>query len=440
MHTDKNSDSKKIGLWVAVSLVVGNMIGAGVFTVPSALASFGSISFFGWLISSIGALFLALVFSNLSKMIFSANGGPYIYTAEGIGSFAGFLVAWGYWISVWVTNAAISVSFVGYLSVFIPSIAKTPVTLAISALTAIWFLVWVNSRGIKTAGKMQLVTTILKLVPLFIVSVGGLFFINFEYFVPMNLSGESNWAALAATTTITFFAFLGVEAATIPAAQVKDPKKNVSKATLIGTLVVITVYILGSMSVMGIIPPETLTKSSAPFADAAAIMWGENARYLVASGATISTFGALNGWILIQGQIPAAIAVDGLFPKIFAKNNTKGVPALGIVIGSVLSSILMLMNYAKGFVEIFTFFVVLSTLLTLLSYLLSTASYVVLAQKIKGKHLMNPMRWVTASIAFGFSIWAVVGSGMEVVYYGFIMLMLGLPLFVWMKIKVKSNE
>jgi len=440
MQSEQNKEGKKIGLWVAVSLVVGNMIGVGVFTVPSSLASFGSISFFGWVISSLGALFLALIFGNLSKMIYQANGGPYVYTARGIGSFSGFLVAWGYWISVWVTNAAISVGFVGYLSVFFPFLAKTPIALAFSALTAIWFLVWVNSRGISKAGNMQLVTTILKLVPLFLVSVGGLFFINFDHFVPMNLSGESNWTALAATTTITFFAFLGVEAATIPAAQVENPRKNVSRATMIGTLVVIVVYILGSMSVMGVIPPETLAKSNAPFADAAAIMWGENARYFVAAGAMISSFGALNGWILIQGQIPASIAVDGLFPQVFAKKNKKGAPVLGIVIGSVLSSILMMMNYTKGLVEIFTFFVVLSTLLTLLSYLLSTSSYVILAYTKAGEHAMNPMRWITTLIAFGFSIWAVVGSGMEVVYYGFIMLMLGLPLFVWMKIKMKSNE
>jgi len=416
------------------------MIGVGVFTVPSSLAQFGSISFFGWVISSFGALFLAFIFSNLSKMIYQANGGPYVYTAQGIGSFAGFLVAWGYWISVWVTNAAISVGFVGYLSVFFPVLSKTPVTLAFSALAAIWFLVWVNSRGIKKAGKMQFFTTIIKLIPLAIVSVGGLFFINFDHFVPINLSGESDWAALAATTSITFFAFLGVEVATIPAAEVENPQKNVARATIIGTLVVIAVYILGSMSVMGIIPPETLLKSSAPFADAAAMMWGENACYLVAAGAVISSFGALNGWILIQGQIPAAIAIDGFFPKIFAKKNKKGVPAIGMIIGSVLSSFLMIMNYTKGFVEVFTFFIVLSTLLALLSYLLSTASYVILAYRKAGVHAMNPMRWVTTFIAFGFSIWAVIGSGMEVVYYGFIMLMLGLPLFVWMKIKMKSNE
>ncbi len=436
----ESSPPNKIGLWTSTSLVVGNMIGVGVFLIPSTLASYGSISFFGWIVSSVGAVFLALVFSYLSKLIPSASGGPYIYSKEGLGEFAGFLVAWGYWISVWITNAAIAVGFVGYLSVFIPTLTATPLTAALSGLSAIWLLTWVNSRGVKKAGAVQLVSTVLKLLPLLIVSIGGLFFLNWDHFIPVNLSEESDLSAIASTTALTLFAFLGIESATIPAEDVKDAETTISKATKLGTFIAIAIYILGSMSVMGVIEPELLAISNAPFADAAALMWGEEARYLVAGGAAISAFGALNGWILIQGQIPAAIARDKLFPKIFAKKNKNGSPAIGIMIGSVFASILMSMNYTKGLVETFKFFILLSTLSVLIPYLFSSASYILISIAKKLTVHLTVAKVLAATFAFLFSVWAIIGSGEEATYWGFILLVLGVPLFVWMKYNVKNND
>ncbi|MEP2770647.1 MAG: amino acid permease [Fulvivirga sp.] len=436
----ETSSPNKIGLCTSTSLVVGNMIGVGVFLIPSTLAGYGSISFFGWIASSVGAIFLALVFSYLSKLIPSASGGPYVYSREGLGDFAGFLVAWGYWISVWVTNAAIAVGFVGYLGVFFPVLTSTPITSVLSGLAAIWFLTWVNSRGVKKAGSVQLVSTFLKLVPLLIVSIGGLFFLNFDHFIPVNLSDESTLSAIASTTALTLFAFLGIESATIPAEDIKDAESTISKATKIGTFIAIAIYIFGSMSVMGVIEPEVLAVSNAPFADAAALMWGEEARYLVAGGAAISAFGALNGWILIQGQIPAAIARDKLFPKIFAKKNKNGSPAIGIMIGSVLASILMSMNYTKGLVETFKFFILLSTLSVLIPYVFSSASYILISVAKKMAFNLTLTKIVVASFAFLFSLWAIIGSGAEATYWGFILLVLGVPLYVWMKYNAQKNE
>jgi basic amino acid/polyamine antiporter, APA family len=404
------------------------------------LAAYGSISFFGWLISSAGAFFLALVFSDLSKTMPMENGGPYIYSREGLGHFAGFLVAWGYWISVWVTNAAIAAGFVGYLTVFIPSIGLSPFSSALTGLTAIWFLTWINSKGIAKAGKLQLVTSILKLTPLILVSVGGLFFLNFSHFVPMNLSGETTLSAIASTTAITLFAFVGVESATINSATIKNPEVTVPRATKIGTLIAILVYMLGSMSVMGIIPPETLANSTAPFSDAAALMWGESARYFVAGGAVISTFGALNGWILIQGQIPAAIARDKLFPTVFAIENKYGAPVFGIVIGSILSSALIFMNYSKGMVSAFTFFILLSTLCTLIPYLFSSASYFLIHSSKKTGKPLSKGKIIIAGTAFLYSLWAVIGSGQEPVYWGFVLLMAGIPFYIWMKSSKTQSE
>jgi len=421
----------KLGLWTSTSLVVGNMIGSGVFLMPAALAAYGSIGLLGWVFAAIGAFLLAKVFSNLSKLLPQADGGPYAYTHKGFGNFAGFLVAWGYWISIWCTNAAIAVALVSALSTFFPVLSTSAVAAVLTGLGAIWLLTWVNTRGIVTSGKMQLVTTILKVLPLIAVSIGGLFFINFKNFNAFNISGGSNLMALMQTATLTFFAFLGLECATIPSCSVANPEKTIPRATMIGTLIATVIYILSSVSVMGMIPAAALQHSVTPFADAAVMMWGNSSRYWVSAGVAIAAFGALNGWILIQGQIPSAIAKNNLFPAIFKKENKKGVPAMGMIIGSVLISVVMIMNYTKGLVEQFKFLILLSTLTVLVPYLFSTAAYIVI--KIEKKYLGG--NWwssiILASLAFLYSLWAVAGSGEATVYWGFILMMCGIPFYVW---------
>ena len=198
-----------------------------------------------------------------------------------------------------------------------------------------------------------------------------------------------------------------------------------------GTIITILVYMLSTAAVMGIIPPETLAKSNAPFADAASLFWGETAKYIVAAGAVISTLGALNGWILIQGQIPMAAAQDKLFPKIFGKTNQHGSPTSGIILSSLLVSILMLLNYSKNLVDAFTFMMLLSTLSVLTPYLFSTASFAILSFQNKDKNINGQL--FIAFLAFCFSMWGIVGSGQEVVFYGFILLIAGIPFYVWLK-------
>lgn len=430
-----NKSPAKIGLWTSTSLVIGNMIASGVFLLPATLATYGGISLLGWIGSSVGAIALALLFSNLSRMIPNALGGPYAYTRAGLGDFAAYLVAWGYWISIWCTNAAIAVTFVSYLTVFLPILAKNSFLSVGTGLGVIWLLTWVNTKGVKAAGRVQIVTTIMKLTPLLLVSIVGLFYININNFIPFNISTESNFSAITATATLTLFAFLGLESATIPSGNIHEPEKTIPRATMIGTVVTIFVYMIGSATVMGMIPAAELKNSNAPFADAAALIWGDSARYWVAAGAIVSTFGALNGWILLQGQMPMAASRDKLFPEIFKKENNKGVPATGIIIGSILISALMLMNFTKGLTNTFTFMVLLTTITVLVPYLFSAASYgvLLLQNKFWKRDLISQL--ITAVAAFLFSMWAIVGSGQETVYWGFIAILSGIPFYVWMKRK-----
>ena len=251
---------------------------------------------------------------------------------------------------------------------------------------------------------------------------------NIDHFSPFNISNESNFTTITATATLTLFAFLGLESATIPSGDIHQPEKTIPRATMIGTILTILVYVLGSVAVMGMIPAMELKNSNAPFADAAALIWGNNARYWVAAGAIISTFGALNGWILLQGQMPRAAARDNLFPEIFKLENKKGSPALGIIISSVLISALMMMNFKEGLSATFKFMVLLTTVAVLVPYLFSATSYGVILLQNKYWRKESISKLIVASVAFAFSLWAIVGSGQETVYWGIIAILAGIQI------------
>jgi APA family basic amino acid/polyamine antiporter len=422
---------------MSTALVIGNMVGAGIFMMPSALAGFGGISILGWLVSSLGALLLARVFSALTRMLSESRGGPYAFAKAGFGDYIGFLVAWGYWVSIWIANAAITVAFVSAMSVFFPVFKTVPLVALGVSLATIWGLTWVNSRGVRSSGKLQVVTTALKLVPLLVVIVGGFFYFDPDNFTPFNASGLSAGEAIAATGALTFFSFLGVESATVPSDKVRDPKKTIPRATMLGTLITTAVYVLSTFVVMGMIPAGDLSVSAAPFADAMRIISGQFGEGLVAAGVAIASFGALNGWIFIQGQVAEATARDRLFPGVFRKENRHGVPFWGMVIGSTLSSAVILMNYTDGLVEQFRFMILLSTFCTLIPYLFASASYVTLSLSKAGENTSLGGIFTLGSLAFAFSLWAIYGAGETSVLWGFILLMLGTPVYVYMKWKNK---
>jgi APA family basic amino acid/polyamine antiporter len=408
------------------------MIGSGIFLLPASLAVFGGISLFGWLFTTAGAMLLALVFARLARTVPRA-GGLYAYTRVGFGEFPGFLVAWGYWISIWCGNAAIATAFAGYMAVFVPPLAENSLLAGLTAAGAIWLLSWVNALGVRNAGIVQLVTTVLKLLPLIAIGTLGLLFFNLDNFTPFNLSGVPALPAITATAALTLWAFLGLESATIPADDVVDPTRTIPRATMLGTLSAAVVYILGTVAVMGAVSPAALARSTAPYADAASAMWGGWASYAVAAGAAISCFGALNGWILLQGQIPLAVARDGLFPGVFARLSKRGTPALGIVISSVLATILISMNYTRGLVEQFTFILLLATLTSLVPYVFCSAAAVVIS--LADKAPSGRRGWTgilgVPTLAFLYSMWAIGGSGRDTVYWGFLLLLAGIPVYVW---------
>ena len=435
-----SSGYKKIGLITTTSLVVGNMIGAGIFILPASLSTYGSISLLGWVFTATGALILAKIFSNFSTIIVNKSGGPYVYSKEGFGDFIGFLVAWGYWISIWISNAAIAIAIIGALSFFFP-ILETNSLLAVSVgLSMIWFFTWINSKGIRTSGKIQVITTVLKILPLLFVIIFGLFFFSSHNFPKLNLTGENDFTAFSLVAALTLYAFLGLESASIPVENIKNPSKTVPKATMLGTMISTCIYILGTIVLFGVLPVETLQNSPAPFAEAGQIIGGKYIGYFIALGAAISGMGALNGWILLLAQIPMAAAKDKIFPKIFKKNNKKGAPVLGLIIGSLLSSLVMLMNFSESLVTQFTFVVNLTVLACLVPYLFVSAAYIIVIIQ-KHTHTNRILKTIILGfLGFVYSLWAIYGSTADVVFYGFLLLLLGIPFYVlmqWNKYKRK---
>lgn len=428
----------KLGLWLLTALVAGNMIGSGVFLLPSSLAHFGTIGILAWGFTAIGAIFLALVFAQLSRLI-PKVGGPYAYCREGFGNCVGFLVAYNYWIAVWVGNAAIVVAFTAYMSVFWPVLRVNHYDAFLVSLCAVWFVTFLNIYGVRKAGIFQLVTTILKIAPLIIIAIVGIFYVHLEnYHAGFNVSGTPFFTALTAAASLTLWSFIGLESATIPADSVADPAKMISKATIIGTVVTAIIYIASTAVIMGMIPAKELATSHAPYAHAADLIFGSWGGDLVALGAVIACFGALNGWTLLAGQIPMAAARDNLFPKSFAKLSRYATPRFGLVVSSLCVSVLLLLTLQDHLVQQFTFIVLLATLSSLIPYFFTAMAELMLL--FKNRELFSQKRLaisiVIASIAGLYAFWTIAGAGPSIVYYGLLLLLTGLPVYVWVRWRI----
>jgi APA family basic amino acid/polyamine antiporter len=425
------SNAKALGLPTLTALVVGNMIGSGVFLLPASLAPFGGASLLGWLVTAAGSMMIGLVFARLARRM-PAAGGPYAYTREAFGEFAGFLVGWGYWISSWSALSAIAVAMVGYLGEFVPGLATNPPLAAATAISAIAILTVVNIRGVREAGILQLVTVFLKILPLVAVALFGASRFDASHFAPFNPTGGSLWAAAQGCLALTLWAFLGLEAATVPAGDVREPRRTIPRATVLGIAIAATLYVASTVAVMGMVPRETLANSSAPFATAAEALWGPRAGKLVAAGAVVSTFGALNGWTLVVGQVAMAISRDRLFPPFFSRMSERGTPVLGLAASAVFASVLVAANYTKALVAMFTGMILLSTLASLIPFVFCAMADLMLAARERTRGSREPMAAgaVVAALAFVYGILAIAGSGRETVFWGFLTLLCGIPFYV----------
>jgi APA family basic amino acid/polyamine antiporter len=416
--------ARPLGLWMATALVVGSMIGSGVFLLPATLAPYGAASLIGWGIALCGALLLAATFARLT-VHWPCTGGPYAYVRRSFGDAAGFGIAWSYWISIWSGMAAIAVAFAGSVGAIFPALTATPMRAAACALIALWTCTVVNLAGLRQAGRLQVLGTTLKLLPLLLFGIVALWFVDAGRYVPFNPSGRTVPQVAQVTVILTMWALCGLEVATVPAGATRDAARTIPRATMLGTLLAGVATILACTVVIGLVPLDVLKDSGAPMAEAAGRVWGPGAALGIAILAAVSTFGAINGWMLVCAQVSLAAAGDGLFPRAFARVQGNGTPAFGIIVGSVLATVLVIASYSRSLVELFTFILLISTSAILLPYAASSAAWM----RSGGGHGGR----VVALLALLYSIYALLGAGAEALAWGAVLLLAGLPVYLWMR-------
>jgi len=426
------------GFWMCLALVVGNMIGSGFYLLPASLAGFGWNGVFGWLMTIAGALCVAIVFGALA-LSFPRAGGPYAFSREAFGPFIGFLVAWSYWISLWVGNVAIATGVVAPLATILPAVERHSV---IVTCGLVWGLTAIACIDARLVGRVQVTVTILKFLPLAAVVVLAVIVLTGSEgpaLPPVEPAGIrfGGDTGIAAAAAITLWAFLGLESATVPAERVAGGGRTILRATIVGTALTGLIYLFAASSVSLLMPADTLAGSGAPLADFVRPHWGDTAALAITVSAAVSAFGALNGWILLQGEMPWAMARDGVFPKWLATTTRRGTPLRAHLLSSSLLTTVLVLNQTRTLANLFTFLVLLATLASLLPYFVCALA----ALKLQRQHRMPATAWLAgaAFLAALYAAWAIWGSGLETIGWGLLLLVLGVPVYFTMRFAERAR-
>ena len=427
-----------MGFWRTWGLTIGMMVGSGVFMLPTVLAPFGKYGLYAWLVTGGGTIAMALSLAYMARRV-TQSGGPYAYTRAGFGNFAGFLMAWGYWVSVWVSVAAVTVAFVGYLGEFAPVLKESP-NLALGAgLLLIWSLVALNYRSVEGSSSVQLVTSLAKFLPLLFLALFGLINTESVNFASM-AKPEDGLNALSSASALAMWAFIGFEVATIPAGEVKDSARTIPRALMAAVVGAALLYFGVTAAAFGLLPSETLIQSTAPLADAASALVGPGAAFLVVVVALIATGSGVNANMFTVGQLPMAVAIDGLFPARFATLTRHGTPGFGFILGGTLASIALALNFAGGLIAAFEFLILLATITAIVPVAFSCAATGFFSLKYKAESLAVRARDIAvALIGFSYALWLVAGSGRDTVFWTFLLLLASLPIYVVIKAKNEAD-
>jgi len=358
---------QKIGPLAAGIIVAGNMIGSGVFLLPASLGAIGSITVVGWVVVLAGCLLLGWVCSALA-MLRPGELGLTGYVHDGLGRYLGFQSAFIYWISTWFGNVAIALAVIGYLGTFLPSM-KVPAILAGCTIALIWLLTIVNLSGARLIAKLEGVALVLGLAPVLMVGALGWAWFDMDTFTASwNVTGGSDGSAILASLGLIIWAFLGLESAAVVAAVVKRPARDVPLATAGGITLAGITYIIACTSLSGVMPAEELAKSTAPFADVAARLWGPAAASILAVCAMAKAAGTLAGWMLVGAETAEAAAELGLFPRILSKINANGAPSRNLILTATLMTIVCVATLSATLGEQFSMVVNMAVILNVLVY------------------------------------------------------------------------
>jgi len=418
---------RQLGFWMCTALVVGNTIGMGIFMLPASLAPYGFNAFIGWGICVGGCLALALVFAQLARLMPEADG-PFGYVRAGFGEAPAFLMMWCYWLSVWVTNAALAVAVVGYAPSALPALAQVPQ--AVSTIGLIWLFVAINLFGLRSGGGAQLLTTVLKLLPLgLVIGLGFALLINEpSAYTQQRPETPLSLAASMGAATIALYALLGIESAAVPAGRVRDPARTVPRATLVGTGLIALIYLAVSAVILLLLPQAELGASNAPFVDLLDRLQGEGSGRWIAPFVVISGLGALNGWTLLAGELTRSLAARRLLPAWLDRSNRFGAPSHALITIGALASVVAAMNYSRSLVEGFTLLSVIVTAASLPMYFLCSLTLLWLGRRVG----LPPLALISGGVGVGFAVFAFFGAGAEPTAWAVALAALGLPVY-WLR-------
>lgn len=405
-----------IGIWITGALVVGTIIGSGIFMLPVSLAPLGRNALVGWVISGAGVLCIAFAMARLSRL---GGEGIQANVEREFGPTLAFLVAWGFWVSNWVAQASVAVAAASALSFAGPQFGG-PTMIVLVAIGWLVVLTAINAIGVRAAGGFSVVTVAIKLLPLLAV---------IWLFVERGVSGGAfeplpslplSFANVAAATALTFFAFTGFESATTPVGKVRDPSRTIPRALLGGTAFVVVLYLVAGTAIQLLLPASVVANSAAPFADALVLRWGHGAATFAALTISVAAIGCLNGLILATGELGYAMALRGDLPAIMSRARGTNTPVVAQVVGTGLSILLLLANSSRATASLFTFIILLSTAVVIIVYLTAALA----AWKL------SPNFGARAIIAIGilFIAFATYGIGLEADLWSLALLAAGLAI------------
>jgi arginine:agmatine antiporter len=419
---------KKMGLFMATILVLVNMVGTGIFLLPVSMASVGSISVIGWLVAGVGAAAIGLMFAMLGAIKPEA-GGPYAYAREALGPYLGFQTNYIYWSANLVGNIAVATTVTGYFTELIPALGGGGRE-AVFSILVIWVATAVNIAGPRWVGFFTGWGTVLAMLPLVAIAIIGWFWFNPSVFWgSWNPHHETAWDGISTSAAFALWAFMGVESAAVASDVIENPKRNVPLATMIGLLIAALLYISTCTVLMGILPAEELAKSSAPFADAAGKIFGPAGAVIIALCAIFKAGSSLVGWTLTISQSAAAAARDGLFPKVFARVDRRGIAYLNLVVAGVLMSLIVVVTAAPTLARQFNEIIDMAIILTILPYMYSGIAFLrlgIVAGTTRWHHYLVVAIVAVVSI---YCLWVVAGSDADLTRSAMIVLFASVPLY-----------
>lgn len=430
--------SRKLGFWSVFALVTGSQIGSGVFMLPSSLAAYGLLSLGAWIISGLGAIALALVFAQLCSWL-PKTGGPHVYIGQAFGPTAAFFIGWTYWVVSWVSTTVVIIASIGYFTSLIgydsPMFNLALEIILLLAITAL------NLRGVGTAGRVEFLLTILKVIPLVIVPAIALCFFNsHNFYLDPGLAHLTTAQLLGRVTLLTLWGFIGLETATTPAGSIENPSKIIPRALIAGTMFVALLYVFNSLGIMGVIPGNQLAHSPAPYADAVRSIFGGSWHLVISAIASLICIGTLNAWMLTSGQIVLGLAQDRLMPAFLGRKNKYDAPFWGLLISAMGIIPLLIMTSNKGLATQVLMIIDFSVTAFLFVYAACCMAFFKLLAQNKQATIRKLSPLIYGVVALAFCLWVIYETPIYTIFIASLFTIAGMPIYLWFRYFNQSDK